>query len=165
MIRYINKRRNAHGVAFRKSGNFYRVLKPTKETYMLNYIRYIDIDLVTPELVMEDYEDFETGRYFWSRVNKHGVEFLIEGARFTVDGVEYEIGLPYLSDVTHLYTPEMLVDVMLRHGSYSNSSQLWKPVPELTPAATLHVDPMEEMELKIAGQLREDSRGQRVSLL
>lgn len=139
------KQKNRHGVFYRGCGNFIFVYKPDSGDYLC-CLRWIDVDSITAEIVMEDFRPFKQGRFFWSRVNKHGVEFLFEGARFFFEGSEYEIGLPYSMDFSHMYTPEMLMEIMRRYGSYSNKSQMWRKLESVEPCDPYVRDVLEGLE-------------------
>jgi hypothetical protein len=125
----MKKLKNIYGISYRKQGSFYLVYRPDIKSQYIQYLKHIDIDSITPEIVLEDYTVFSTGRLFYSRVNNHGVGFMLYGAMFTYLGREYKIGLPFGTDVSNYYTPEMLYQMLNEHGSFNHKNATWKKHP------------------------------------
>lgn len=138
------RKTNKHGLYFKIQGNYLFVNRKNKPIFM-SYIKWINPDYITPEMVEEDFNrqypfvhDTKTVEFSdttsielpeeplnFQRTNKHGVVFDDKGAHFTYEGTKFFIGLPPLSDLSHAYTPELLINVLWGHGSFSHKSQCW----------------------------------------
>lgn len=133
---------NKHGVQWKNEGNFLFIYTDRGK---MAYIKWLDPDIFTKQMIEEDLNipfpfkddtmmvEMSAKRSIevpvdimkFSRVNKHGVEFNMNGAKFLYDGFVYEVGLPYQVDMSHSYTPELLIYVMEEFGTFSHHSQMW----------------------------------------
>lgn len=121
--------KNNNGLTFKSCGNFLYVYHPN-EAYPRTYIKWIHANFITKEKLAEDSElKYERGTRDYSRINKHGVEYLMNGVMFQHEGLWYYMKVPQLLDLSHIYTPEMLLHIWENCGVYDHHSRRWRKTP------------------------------------